>query len=72
MIKTTHGVKQIVAEEGVYDRLAVTTPGIINKCNGCGDKHVPGICMDNSGGEYTPAHVCFECIDLIKQSINPV
>lgn len=71
MITEKEDVKQIV-KEGVYSRCAVTTACIITKCDGCDKENVPGINVDDSGGEYTEATICFECIEQMKNSVNPV
>lgn len=68
MIKQIEGIKQI-AKEIKYDRYAVTTAAIINKCDGCDKENVPGICVDTSGEEYGNATVCFECLEELKKSV---
>lgn len=71
MIEIIEGVK-LISKKGKWDRYGITTASIINKCDGCDEENVPGIHVDNSGGEYTPATVCFKCLEEMKNSVNPV
>lgn len=70
MIESTQGIKQI-SKELKYDRTGFMTPCIITQCDGCQIMDAPGIHVDTSDGEYGPLHVCFECIEKLKKSINP-
>lgn len=68
IVKTSEGFKYL-SFEGKYDRNVLITPAILSECQGCSKTNVPGLHVDNSGEEYTPGMICFDCIKKLKESI---